>query len=145
MCYELSILLLYYYYVSNIKLIVIKTALFSITGQYFFTLITIIMIRNCVIATLIRNRGGKTRQSLYKMRHGLSHVFLSAVWSKMRPNPMEIPSFSQKMPWKFHDLNLSKIHVLVYHGKQKIQMNDLEFSLNLASILTKLPSICDMK
>ena len=30
----------------------------------------------------------------------------------------EIPSFSEQMPWKFHDLNLSKIHVMFQRGKQ---------------------------
>ena len=30
----------------------------------------------------------------------------------------EIPSFSKQMPRKFHDLNLSKIHVMFQHGKQ---------------------------
>ena len=29
-----------------------------------------------------------------KIWQGFSHVFLTAVWSKLRPNPMEIPSFS---------------------------------------------------
>ena len=32
--------------------------------------------------------------SLQKMSRGFSHVFLTAVWSKMSLNPMEIPSFS---------------------------------------------------
>jgi len=43
---------------------------------------------------------------------------LTAVWSGMRPNPMEIPSCSWKMPWKFRDLSLSKIHVMFEHAKQ---------------------------
>ena len=52
------------------------------------------------------------------MCQGFSRVFLTEVWWKMRPNPMEIPSFSEQMPWKFHDLNFSKIHVMFQYGKQ---------------------------
>ena len=43
---------------------------------------------------------------------------LTAVWSKMRPNPMDIPSFSERMTWKFGELNLHKIHVMFEHGQQ---------------------------
>ena len=52
------------------------------------------------------------------MWQGFCHVFLTAVWLKTRPNPMEIPSFSLQTPWKFYDLYLSKIHVMFEHGKQ---------------------------
>ena len=55
--------------------------------------------------------------TLQKMCHGFSHVFLTTVWSKMRPSPMEIPSFSLHMPWKFFNLDSSKIHVMFEHGE----------------------------
>ena len=70
-----------------------------------------------------------------------SHAILTTVWSgsKMRPNPMEIPSFLKEMPWKFHDLTLSKIHVMFQHGKQiKTSMNDMEFGVDLGQ--TEPPS-----
>jgi len=31
---------------------------------------------------------------------------------------MKIPLSSEQMPWKFHDLNLPKIHVMIEHEKQ---------------------------
>jgi len=37
---------------------------------------------------------------------------------KWPSNPMEIPPFSQQMPWNFHDLFLSKIHVTFDHGNK---------------------------
>ena len=89
----------------------------------------------------------KVALSLLKMWHGFSHVFLTTVWSKMRPNPMEIPSFSWQIPWKFHDLNLSKIHVMFLHGKQ-INLDKwhgivMEFGVDLNQTATK--SSCDEK
>jgi len=47
----------------------------------------------------------------------------------------EIPPFSWQMPWKFHDLNLSKIHVMSLHGKQ-IKLDEshgigMEFGVDL--------------
>ena len=55
-----------------------------------------------------------------KMWHGFSHDFFTAIWfgSKMRQNAMEVSSFSEQMPWKFHDPNLSKFHVMFQHGKK---------------------------
>ena len=52
------------------------------------------------------------------MGQEFSDVFMKAVWLKTAQSPMEIPSFSKKMPWNFHDLNLSKIHVMFQHGRQ---------------------------
>ena len=51
-------------------------------------------------------------------RQGFFNVFLTAVWSEVRPNPMEIPSFLWQMPGKFRDLNLSKNHFMFEHGKR---------------------------
>ena len=52
------------------------------------------------------------------MRQGFFHAFLTAFRSKMTPNPMEFPLFFSQMPWKFHDLDLSKIHAMFQHGQQ---------------------------
>lgn len=50
-----------------------------------------------------------------------SHMLLTGVWSKMTPNPMEISSLSYQMPWKFHDLALSKIHVMFEQHVKQVQ------------------------
>ena len=60
------------------------------------------------------------RKSVSHFLQGFSYGFLTVGWfgSKMRPNPMAIPSFSWQMPWKFHNLNFSEIHVTFLHGQQ---------------------------
>ena len=50
------------------------------------------------------------------------------------------------MPWKFHELDLSKIHVMFQHGKQ-INLDKwhgiyMEFGVDLDQTI---PSICDME
>ena len=59
-----------------------------------------------------------TEYLLLKMGHGFFHDLLSAVRSKMSSNSIGILSFSWQMPWKWHDLNLSKIHVMFEHANQ---------------------------
>ena len=82
------------------------------------------------------------------MWQGFSRVFLTAVWfgSKMRPNPMEIPSFvvanAMEIPWL--ELVQNPCHVPAWKTN-RTWINDMEWSWNLVSISTKLSLNCDMK
>ena len=82
------------------------------------------------------------------MWHEFSHVFLTTVWLKMKPNPMEDGNLiiflenAMKIPWL--ELFQNSYHVPAWKTS-KTWINDREKSLNLVSILTKLPLICDVK
>ena len=80
------------------------------------------------------------------MWKGFSHVVLTAIWSKMRPNSGEIPSFflsnAVEIPWL--ELAQNPCHVPAWKP-YKTWINDMQSSWNLVFIWTKrkLPSICD--
>ena len=62
------------------------------------------------------------------MWHGFSHVFLTTVWSKMRPNLLKIPSIFCKLHGNSMTWTCPKIHIMFQHGKQnKTWINDMEF------------------
>ena len=72
------------------------------------------------------------------MWHEYSHVFLTGVWSKMRPNPIFLANASE-IPWL--DLIQNPCHVPAW----KTSIKPGKITWNLVWIWTKLPSICDMK
>ena len=61
------------------------------------------------------------------MRHGFYHVFLTAIWSKMTPNPIISLANATEIPWL--ELIQNPCHVWAWRAN-KTWINDMEFGVD---------------